>query len=31
MVDETCSPCPLAAYGFGRIEATDSAVRVVDF
>lgn len=31
MVDETCSPRPLAAYGFGRIEATDSAARVVDF
>lgn len=27
----TCSPYALAAYGFGRIEATDSAVRVVDF
>lgn len=30
-VDETDTPCPLAAYGFGRIEATYSIVRGVDF
>lgn len=29
--DETCTPCPVAAYGFGHMEATDSVVKGVDF
>jgi len=31
VVDETCSPFPLAVNCCGRIEATDSAVRSADF